>query len=38
MIKPDRGLCLSIESLMAFYIGCAPWIPKEYDFYDRVFK
>lgn len=38
MIKPDKGLSLGIEALVAFFAGCEPWLPKNYDFYKKVFQ
>ena len=36
MIKPDKGLSLGVEALVAFFAGCEPWLPKSYDFYKKV--
>jgi hypothetical protein len=36
MIKPDRGLSLGVEALIAFFVGLEPWLPQDYDFYKKV--
>jgi hypothetical protein len=38
MVKPNKAICLAVESLVAFFAGCEQWLPKYYNVNKQVFS